>query len=123
MRFHKNVLPIVRDALRSDEISRGLEACYWTSDGVSDREEWNKGWNDDNKCWSDPLILSKAYELGLVNLVGEAEYRLSQLEEVFEEQKGVRLDSYFYKEKRRIKKFLKKWKRWDFNYPHPRFAR
>tara|TARA_Y100001937_G_scaffold25768_1_gene36937 strand:- start:365 stop:691 length:327 start_codon:yes stop_codon:yes gene_type:complete len=108
MRFHKNVLPIVRDALRSPELSRIIEA--------TDRqyvEEVNKGWNDDNKSWSDPLILSQAHELGLVNLVGEAEYALSQVQEIIDEQTYAdvgQTKQFFYTDKRRLKKFLKKWR-------------
>tara|TARA_Y100000114_G_C11519504_1_gene212814 strand:+ start:141 stop:467 length:327 start_codon:yes stop_codon:yes gene_type:complete len=108
MRFDKNVLPIVRDALRSPELSRILEANF-----VIDRqyvEEVNKGWNDDNKPWSDPLILSQAHELGLVNLVGEAEYALCQVQEIIDEQTYGDDKQLFYTDKRRLKKFLKKWR-------------
>ena len=107
MRFHKNVLPIVREALRSPEIRM---AIYGEVDhDTFERRHLNKGWNDDNKCWTDPLILSKAVEFKLIDLVEQADWALHMIEETIGDADPDDKQA-IYTDKRRIKKFLKKWR-------------
>ncbi len=107
MRFHKNVLPIVREALRSPEIRM---AIYGDVSGDSfERRHLNKGWNDNNESWDDPLILSKAVERKLIDLVEQADWALHMIEETIGDADPDDKQA-IYTDKRRIKKFLKKWR-------------
>ena len=134
MRFHKNVLPIVREALRSPEIQAVISSRYGnlefdeTNDigkrelvryhGIdleskTEVEFLNEGWNNDNKSWDDPLILSQAVERGLIDLVDQGDCALHMIETALENGIPEKINierQVFYTNKRRIKKFLKKWR-------------